>query len=74
MTSSTSIMVELTPHEQLTSAQKQATGVIVKLTSEMSKKTLVAQDTRMRAVVVPILGTRMLSEPSFGVLATKAVG
>ena len=40
MTSSTSIMVELTPHEQLTSAQKQATGVIVKLTSEMSKKTV----------------------------------
>lgn len=49
-------------------------GVIVKLTFEMSKKTLPTASTFILAVVVAVFGIANASVPSLGVLAANTVG
>jgi hypothetical protein len=49
-------------------------AVIVKLTSEISKKILPTASILIRPVVVGVLGIVKLSVPSFGVLAERTVG
>src|ERR1051325_6279260 len=49
-------------------------AAMVKLAFEMSKKILPTASTLMRAVEVGVLGRMTVSEPSFGVEATRTVG